>query len=152
MPSVTLDELKAATTGEQRLMGLDLGSKAIGIALSDVGRSIATPLEVLKRKKFTADAQALLALVDEHGVGGLVLGLPISMDGREGPRCQSTRQFAENLMQHRDLPIAFWDERLSTVAVERMLVDDADMTRRRRAEVIDKLAAAYILQGALDAV
>ena len=132
-------------------MGLDLGSKTIGLALSDVMRTIATPYDTIRRTKFTADARALLAAIDAEDVRALVIGLPISMDGTEGPRCQSTRQFAANLLEKRDLPIAFWDERLSTVAVERMLVDDVDMTRARRGQVVDKLAAAYILQGALDA-
>lgn len=151
MAVMTLTELKAALDRHGRVMGLDLGSKTIGLALSDVMRTIATPYGTIRRTKFTADAQALLAAIDAEDVRGLVIGLPISMDGTEGPRCQSTRQFAANLLEKRDLPIAFWDERLSTVAVERMLVDDVDMTRARRGQVVDKLAAAYILQGALDA-
>ncbi|MCF3629847.1 Holliday junction resolvase RuvX [Thalassospiraceae bacterium LMO-SO8] len=151
MAVMTLTELKAAMDRHGRVMGLDLGSKTIGLALSDVMRTIATPYDTIRRTKFTADAQALLAAIDAEDVRGLVIGLPISMDGTEGPRCQSTRQFAANLLEKRDLPIAFWDERLSTVAVERMLVDDVDMTRARRGQVVDKLAAAYILQGALDA-
>ena len=148
---MTLTELKTALDRHGRVMGLDLGSKTIGLALSDVMRTIATPYDTIRRTKFTADAQALLAAIDAEDVRALVIGLPISMDGTEGPRCQSTRQFAANLLEKRDLPIAFWDERLSTVAVERMLVDDVDMTRARRGQVVDKLAAAYILQGALDA-
>ena len=152
MPVLDLAALRDALPKGARLMGLDLGSKTIGIALSDAGFAIASPLVTLKRKKFTADAAALKALIDEHGVGGLVLGLPVNMDGSEGPRCQSTRQFAANLMEKFDIPIAFQDERLSTAAVERMLIDEADMTRRRRGEVVDKLAAAWILQGALDAM
>ena len=152
MPVLDLAALRDALPRGSRLMGLDLGSKTIGIALSDAGFAIASPLVTLKRKKFTADAAALKALIDEHGVGGLVLGLPVNMDGSEGPRCQSTRQFAANLMEKFDIPIAFQDERLSTAAVERMLIDEADMTRRRRGEVVDKLAAAWILQGALDAM
>ena len=151
MAVMTLAELKAALDRHGRVMGLDLGSKTIGLALSDVMRTIATPYDTIRRTKFTADAQALLAAIDAQEVRGLVIGLPVSMDGTEGPRCQSTRQFAANLLEKRDLPIAFWDERLSTVAVERMLVDDVDMTRARRGQVVDKLAAAYILQGALDA-
>ena len=151
MAVMTLTELKTALDRHGRVMGLDLGSKTIGLALSDVMRTIATPYDTIRRTKFTADAQALLAAIDAEDVRGLVIGLPISMDGTEGPRCQSTRQFAANLLEKRDLPIAFWDERLSTVAVERMLVDDVDMTRARRGQVVDKLAAAYILQGALDA-
>ena len=151
MAVMTLAELKAALDRHGRVMGLDLGSKTIGLALSDVMRTIATPYDTIRRTKFTADALALLAAVDAEEVKALVIGLPVSMDGTEGPRCQSTRQFAANLLEKRDLPVAFWDERLSTVAVERMLVDDVDMTRARRGQVVDKLAAAYILQGALDA-
>ena len=151
MAIMTLAEMKAAMDSHGRVMGLDLGSKTIGLALSDVMRTIATPYDTIRRTKFTADAQALLAAIDAEDVRALVIGLPISMDGTEGPRCQSTRQFAANLLEKRDLPIAFWDERLSTVAVERMLVDDVDMTRQRRGQIVDKLAAAYILQGALDA-
>ena len=151
MAVMTLTELKTVLDRHGRVMGLDLGSKTIGLALSDVMRTIATPYDTIRRTKFTADAQALLAAIDAEDVRALVIGLPISMDGTEGPRCQSTRQFAANLLEKRDLPIAFWDERLSTVAVERMLVDDVDMTRARRGQVVDKLAAAYILQGALDA-
>jgi len=152
MPVLSLSDLKDALPRGARLMGLDLGSKTIGVALSDAGFTIASPLQTLKRKKFTADAAALKALIDEHGVGGLVLGLPVNMDGTEGRRCQSTRQFAANLMEKFDIPIAFQDERLSTAAVERMLIDEADMTRKRRGAVVDKLAAAWILQGALDAM
>ncbi len=152
MPIVSLAELRDALPRGARVMGLDLGSKTIGLALSDAGFSIASPLETLKRKKFTADAEALKALIEKHGVGGLVLGLPINMDGTEGPRCQSTRQFAANLMEKFDIPIAFQDERLSTAAVERVLIGEADMTRKRRGEVVDKVAAAWILQGALDAM
>ena len=152
MPVVTLAVLRDALPRGTRLMGLDLGAKTIGIALSDPGLAIASPLETLKRTKFTADAAALKRLIDAHGVGGLVLGLPVNMDGTEGPRCQSTRQFAANLLEKFDIPLAFQDERLSTAAVERVLIDEADMTRKRRSEVVDKMAAAYILQGALDAM
>ena len=150
MPVLDLAALRDALPRNARLMGLDLGSKTIGLALSDAGLAIASPLETLKRKKFTADALELKRLIDEHNVGGLVLGLPINMDGTEGPRCQSTRQFAANLLEKFDMPIAFQDERLSTAAVERVLIDEADMTRKRRGEVVDKMAAAWILQGALD--
>ena len=152
MPIVTLSEFRDAVPRGARVMGLDLGSKTIGIALSDTGFAIASPLQTLRRKKFTADAGALMALIDEHDVGGLVLGLPINMDGTEGPRYQSTRQFAANLLEKFNIPIAFQDERLSTAAVERVLIGEADMTRKRRGEVIDKMAAAWILQGALDIV
>ncbi len=140
---------QALKTGE-RLLGLDFGTKTIGLALSDVTLTIASPLETIKRTKFTQDALKLEALIGEHEIGGLILGLPVSMDGTEGPRCQSTRQFATNLLDRRDIPLAFWDERLSTAAVERVLIGEADMTRKRRADVVDKAAAAFILQGALD--
>lgn len=131
------------------LMGLDLGTKTIGIAVSDSRRRVASPVETLVRVKFTLDAQKLLAMAAARRVGGLVLGLPRNMDGSEGPRAQSTRSFAQSLTGMTPLPIAFWDERLSTMAVERMLLS-ADASRARRAEVVDKMAAAYILQGALD--
>ena len=152
MAVVEFTEIGQSISTGSRLMGLDLGSKTIGLALSDVTLMIASPLETIKRGKFTGDAQKLEQLMDAHDVGGLVLGLPVSMDGTEGPRCQSTRQFAANLLERRDCVLAFWDERLSTAAVERVLIGDADMTRKRRAEVVDKAAAAYILQGALDAL
>lgn len=129
--------------------GLDLGTKTIGVAVSDALRSVASPLTVIRRTKFTQDAQALLALIADRNLAGLVLGLPRNMDGSEGPRAQATRAFARNLSRLTDLPIAFWDERLSTVAAERALLE-GDTSRRRRAEVIDQVAAGYILQGALD--
>ena len=132
-----------------KLLGLDLGTKTIGIAVSDAMRYSATPLETIKRQKFTLDAERLLALIAANNVVGLVVGLPLNMDGSEGPRVQSTRAFVRNLAQKTPLPVAFWDERLSTSAVTRTLIE-ADMRRDRRAEVIDKLAASYILQGALD--
>ncbi|MEQ5870407.1 Holliday junction resolvase RuvX [Sagittula sp. NFXS13] len=131
------------------LMGLDLGTKTIGVAVTDGLRSVATPLETVKRKKFTLDADRLAAIVTNRTITGIVLGLPRNMDGSEGPRCQSTRAFARNLAQRIDLPIGFWDERLSTVAAERALLE-ADTSRARRAEVIDHVAASFILQGALD--
>lgn len=152
MPVLELPELAETIGGEDRLLGLDLGSKTIGLALSDVMRSIATPYELIKRTKFTKDANRLKEIIDQEGVGGLVLGYPISMDGSEGPRCQSTRDFATNILDKWDIPILLWDERMSTNAVERFLIGEADMTRKRRAEVVDKAAAAYILQGALDAL
>ena len=133
------------------LAGLDLGTVTIGVAVSDVLRGVATPLETIKRKKFGLDAAALLALCDRRQVTGLVLGLPLNMDGSEGPRCQATRAFARNLERLTPLPITFWDERLSTVAATRVLLE-ADTSRKRRAEVIDHVAAAYILQGALDRI
>ena len=131
------------------VFGLDLGTKTIGVAISDTRRAIASPAETIRRTKFGKDAEALLALAAGRDAAGFVLGLPRNMDGSEGPRCQSTRAFARNLSRLTDLPIGFWDERLSTVAVERTLLD-ADQSRKRRAEVVDKMAAAYILQGALD--
>jgi putative Holliday junction resolvase len=133
------------------VLGLDLGTKTIGIALSDITRRIASPLETISRTKFTADAERLLALAGQHKVTLFVLGLPLNMDGSEGPRAQSTRAFARNLSRLTPIPIIFWDERLSTAAVERMLIE-ADRSRRKRAEIIDKLAAAYILQSALDSL
>ncbi|MEX0839183.1 MAG: Holliday junction resolvase RuvX [Parvibaculum sp.] len=145
----SLDELKSALKRNQRLIGVDLGTKTIGLALSDVSLSIASPLETVRRTKFAADAARLIALAAEHDAAGLVVGLPLNMDGSEGPRCQSTRAFIRNLEKLTDLPIAFWDERMSTQAVTRTLLD-ADASRARRAELVDKMAAAYILQGALD--
>ena len=133
----------------RRLLGLDVGSKTIGLALSDVSRTIASALSTIERRKFTLDAQQLLAIAAEHGVGALVIGLPINLDGTEGPRAQSTRAFMRSLAPLTAIPLVFWDERLSTQAAERTLLD-ADTSRKRRAEVIDKMAAAFILQGCLD--
>ena len=154
MAVIKTEDLRQAVPQGLRLMGLDLGSKTLGLALSDSTWQVASPLETIRRSKFSKDAERLLALVDDHGVGGLVLGLPVNMDGSEGSRCQSVRQFAANLAELAGftLPIAFWDERLSTAAVERVLVGEADLSRKRRGEVVDKMAAAYILQGALDAL
>ncbi len=151
MPSqpLALAALSERLKREERLLGLDVGTKTIGLALSDVMRQIATPRETIRRTKFMADAARLLELAKLHGVGGLVIGLPVNLDGSEGPRAQSTRAFARNLAALTNLPMAFWDERLSTAAAERALLE-ADASRKRRAEVIDKMAAAYILQGALD--
>ena len=132
------------------LFGLDLGEKTIGVAVSDATRAIASPLELIRKTRFTAEAERLFRLMDERRAAGLVIGLPVNMDGTEGPRCQSNRAFARNLLRLRDLPIAFWDERMSTLAVNRMLIDEMDVTRARRAEVVDKAAAAWILQGALE--
>jgi putative Holliday junction resolvase len=134
---------------EARLLGLDVGTKTIGLALSDVTRSIATPYATIRRTKFTSDAKALAEIADKMEVGALIVGLPLNLDGSEGPRAQSTRAFARNLAKHIPLPMALWDERLSTAAVERHLIE-ADASRKRRAEVVDRMAAAYILQGALD--
>lgn len=152
MPICSISEIRALLPRQACLLGLDLGEKTIGLALSDPGLAIASPIETLRRSKFTRDAEALIGVIEQRNVGGLVIGLPVNMDGTEGPRCQSTRQFAANFLEKRDLPIAFWDERLSTAAVQRLLTDEADMTRKRRGEVVDKMAAAYILQGALDAI
>ena len=133
------------------LIGLDLGTKTIGIAVSDTFLSVATPLETIKRKKFSIDAEAVIAIIKARGIAGMVLGLPRNMDGSEGPRCQATRAFARNFERLHDMPIAFWDERLSTVAAEKALLE-ADTTRKRRSEVIDHVAASYILQGMLDRI
>ncbi|EBA09500.1 Holliday junction resolvase RuvX [Sagittula stellata] len=145
----TIEGFAAALPPMQALMGLDLGTKTIGVAVSDGLRSVATPLETVKRKKFGVDAERLQALIAGRRIGGLILGLPRNMDGTEGPRCQSTRAFARNFAALWDGPIGYWDERLSTVAAEKALLE-ADTTRKRRAEVIDHVAASYILQGALD--
>ena len=131
------------------LMGLDLGEKTIGIAVSDTLRSVGTPLQTLKRTKFRANSKELLEIAADRQISGIILGLPLNMDGSEGPRCQSTRAFVRNLEALTDIPISFWDERLSTVAAERALLE-ADTSRARRAEVIDNVAAGYILQGVLD--
>ena len=144
-----LAEFAAVLPRAGALVGLDLGTKTIGVAVSDGLRGVASPLATVRRKKFTLDAAALLDLIASRQVAGLVLGLPRNMDGSEGPRAQSTRAFARNLAQMTPLPMTFWDERLSTVAAERALIE-ADTSRRRRAELIDHVAAGYILQGALD--
>ena len=148
-PLVAIEDLPKLLAPEARLLGLDLGTKTIGMALSDVTRSVATPYHTLRRTKFTGDAKAIAAAIAENGVGALVIGLPINLDGSEGPRAQSTRAFARNLAPLIEVPILLWDERLSTAAVERHLIE-AGASRKRRAEVIDRMAAAYILQGALD--
>lgn len=150
MPNeIAPDDLKAILPPTGKLMGLDLGTKTIGVAVSDGMRYSATPLETIRRSKFTADAERLLHLIGQNAVSGIVIGLPLNMDGTEGPRAQSTRAFVRNLRNKTDLPIAFWDERLSTSAVTRTLIE-ADVSRAKRAEVVDKLAASYILQGALE--
>lgn len=145
------EEFAAACPQMRGLMGLDLGDKTIGVAVSDLFGSVATPLETVKRRKFTLDAARLVELAEARQIGAIVLGLPRNMDGTEGPRCQSTRAFARNLVRLIEMPIGFWDERLSTVAAERALLE-ADTSRKRRAEVIDHVAASYILQGALDRI
>ncbi|MBV7392672.1 Holliday junction resolvase RuvX [Mameliella sediminis] len=145
----TIEDFAAALPPMSALAGLDLGTRTIGVSVSDSFRSVATPLETIKRKKFGVDAAELRAILEKRAIGGIVLGLPRNMDGSEGPRCQSTRAFARNFQALWPGPIAFWDERLSTVAAEKALLE-ADTTRKRRSEVIDHVAAAYILQGALD--
>ncbi|MGR3572529.1 Holliday junction resolvase RuvX [Brevirhabdus sp.] len=133
----------------QAIAGLDLGDKTLGVAVSDAMLGVASPLRTIRRRKFTQDAEELLAILSARAISGVILGLPRNMDGTEGPRCQKTRAFARNLSRLAPLSIGFWDERLSTVAAERALLE-ADTSRKRRAEVIDHVAAAYILQGALD--
>lgn len=142
-------DFAASLPAMRAIMGLDLGTKTIGVAVSDTLRSVATPLLTVRRKKFGQDAEQLLQLIGDRQIVGVVLGLPFNMDGSEGPRCQSTRAFARNLAKLTDVPITFWDERLSTVAAERALLE-ADTSRKRRSEVIDHVAAGYILQGVLD--
>lgn len=144
-----IEDFAAALPPGQALAGLDLGDKTIGVAVSDGLLSVASPLQTIRRTKFTVDAAALLDILQARRIGGIVLGLPRNMDGTEGPRCQSTRAFARNLSRLTEVPITFWDERLSTVAAERALLE-ADTSRKRRSEVIDHVAAGYILQGALD--
>lgn len=144
-----VEAFEAALAAGRRLIGIDLGTRTIGLALSDVTRMIASPMQTIRRTKFTADVAQLLAVAAEHEIAGFVLGLPANLDGREGPRAQSTRAFARNLNKISALPILLWDERLSTQAAERTLLE-ADQSRKRRAEVIDKMAATIIMQGALD--
>jgi putative Holliday junction resolvase len=149
--------LKALLTPGKRLIGLDLGEKTIGVAISDPGLTVASPIDTIRRTKFTEDVKQLVKLMAGREVGGIVIGLPINMDGTEGPRCQSVRHFGQNLLGRADLlgmepEMAFWDERMSTVAIQRILVSEADMSRGKRAQAVDKMAAAYILQGALDAL
>ena len=143
--------LKAAVPPGQRLIGLDVGTKTIGLALSDTRLVIASPLDTIRRRRFRDDVAALFTAIDAQGVGGMVIGLPLALDGRDTPRTQSVRAFARNLLALRDLPALLWDERLSTAAVTREMIA-ADITRKRRAEIVDKVAAAYILQGCLDAM
>ncbi len=145
----TAEGFAAACPPGRGLIGLDLGAKTIGVAVSDSFLSVASPLETIRRRKFSLDAERLLRIIANRRIGGIILGLPLNMDGTEGPRCQSTRAFARNLSRLTALPIGFWDERLSTVAAQKALLE-ADTSRKRRAEVIDHVAAGYILQGALD--
>ena len=153
MAVVDLLDLPAASAPRTPWAGLDLGERTMGVAVSDLTRTVASPLALIRRRKFTEEAQELFALMAGRGAAGVVIGLPLNMDGTEGVRCQSNRAFARNLLRLRpELAIAFWDERLSTVAVERMLIGEADLSRAKRAAVVDRTAAAYILQGALDRV
>ena len=150
MAVVDLLDLPALLAPQAPVVGLDLGEKTIGVAVSDATRAVATPLELIRKTKFTDDANALFKLMEARGATGIVIGLPVNMDGTEGARCQSNRAFGRNLIRLRDFAIAFWDERMSSMAVNRMLIGEADVTRARRAELVDKAAAAWILQGALD--
>jgi putative Holliday junction resolvase len=153
MAVIELTDMPAALPPRTPLLGLDLGEKTIGVAISDLTRMIASPLVLIRKSKFTDEANQLFQLMQERGAAGIVIGLPVNMDGTEGPRCQSVRAFARNLLRLRDdLVIAFWDERLSSAAVNRFLISQADTSRARRAELVDKMAAAYILQGALDRI
>jgi len=149
MPLCNPAELKPLLAAGSRLLGLDVGTKTIGMALSDSTHIIATPLDTIRRTRFRDDLKRMLDEIARRQVGGIVIGLPLALDGGDSPRTQGVRQFAKNLMAHTALPVAFWDERLSTAAVERGMIA-ADLSRRRRAELIDKAAAAYILQGLLD--
>ena len=150
MPVFDLSELSAACPPNTPWLGLDLGENTIGVAASDAGRIIASPLELIRKTKFTQDAERLFKIMDGRKVSALIIGLPLNMDGTEGPRAQSCRAFARNLERFRPVNVAFQDERLSTTAVERFLIDELDLTRKRRADVVDRTAAAWILQGALD--
>jgi len=150
MAIIDILDLPAALPAHAPVVGLDPGEKTIGVAVSDVTRSVASPLDTIRRVKFTQDAEALFKLMDSRGAVGIVVGLPVNMDGTEGARAQSNRALARNLLRLKDMPIAFWDERMSTMAVNRVLIDEYDITRKRRAEAVDKMAAAWMLQGALD--
>ncbi len=150
MAVVDLLDLPAILPPHTPVVGLDLGEKTIGVAVSDTSRTVASPLSLIRKTRFTDDAAALFKLMESRGAGGMVVGLPVNMDGTEGPRCQSSRAFARNILRLRDIPIAFWDERMSSMAVNRFLISEADVSRARRADVVDKMAAAWILQGALE--
>jgi len=149
MPICNPTDLKAYLKPGERLLGLDVGTKTIGMALSDTRLVIATPFDTIRRTRFRDDLVRITQEVAKHGVGGIVVGLPLALAGDEGPRAQGVRQFAKNLLAQLDLPLAFWDERLSTAAVERGMIE-ADITRQRRSQIVDRAAAAYILQGLLD--
>lgn len=150
MAVIDITELKGALPARHGLLGLDLGEKTIGVAVSDISLTLASPLELIRKSKFTLEAERLFKLMAQREAAGIVIGLPFNMDGSEGPRAQSCRAFARNLLRLRDLPIAFWDERWSSSVMNRFLIEEADLSRAKRAEAIDKNAAAYILQGALD--
>ena len=151
MPLITAQELKDTLKPNQRLFGLDLGDKTIGLALSDTRLMIATPHETIRREKFKKDARQLIDLIQEHNVQALIMGWPLNMDGSEGPRCQSTRQFVTNFLTQLDIPIVLWDERLSTKAVEDAMIS-FDVSRKKRSEKIDQAAASFILQGFLESL
>jgi len=151
MAIVDATALKALVPAGKAYIGLDIGSRTIGVAVSDVGHMIASPRETIERTKFARDSARLMEIARDSGAGGIVVGLPVEMDGTEGRRCQSVRDLTAGIARAVDLPVAFWDERLSTAAVERVLIGDADASRKRRGEVVDKMAAAWILQGFLDA-
>jgi putative Holliday junction resolvase len=152
MAVVDITDLAGALPPRTCLLGLDLGEKTIGVAVSDTSLTLASPLELIRKTKFTHEAERLFKLMNERQVAGLVIGLPVNMDGTEGPRAQSCRAFARNLLRLQDVTIAFWDERWSSAAMNRFLIEEADLSRAKRAEVIDRNAAAYILQGALDRI
>jgi putative holliday junction resolvase len=150
MAVIDITDLKGALPPRRGLLGLDLGEKTIGVAVSDITLTLGSPLELIKKSKFTLEAERLFKLMDQREAAGMVIGLPVNMDGTEGPRAQSCRAFARNILRLRDIPIAFWDERWSSTVMNRFLIEEADLSRAKRAEAIDKNAAAYILQGALD--
>jgi len=150
MAVVDLLDLPGVLAPHTPIVGRDLGEKTIGVAVSDATRTVASPLDLIRKTKFTDDAKALFKLMESRAATGVVIGLPVNMDGTEGPRCQSSRAFARNLLRLKDIPIAFWDERMSSMAVNRVLIEEADVTRARRADLVDKMAAAWILQGALE--
>jgi putative holliday junction resolvase len=150
MALIDITDLKAHLAPRTALLGLDLGEKTIGVALSDPDLRLALPLELIKRTKFTADADHLIALINSRKASGLVIGLPVNMDGTQGPRCQSVRAFARHFLAKQDMPIVFWDERWSSSVMNRFFIEEADISRKKRALVIDMAAATYILQGALD--
>ena len=151
MPFLTPEELKTQLQAHQRLMGLDLGEKTIGLALSDKGLMVATPYTTIQRVKFKPDARQIIKVIQEYEVQALVMGWPLNMDGTEGPRCQSTKQFVKNFLSFHDMPIILWDERLSTKAMEDVMIS-FDVSRSKRADAIDKAAASFILQGFLESL